>query len=679
MTQSLGRQNNIAVCYTPAGMKLMRTLARKTLRARRLGLALALAIGALAFAARDLALRTLPVDYDEPIYLSVAQTYAAGFQRGELGVLRDDAAPENPQLMKLLFGLAIAPLPDFPAVRPGINAEIPSALLGAARRLSVAFAAAQVFALALLNPLAGVFLALHSRHIQFTSEVMLEAVPALTSLLCVLAWQRSGGRPNRWLFASSVMLGLTAAGKYLYCLAGVAILVDAMMMTLRERRPILQSTRALAPMLAWGGFALAVFIAVSPALWADPIGRLLDSVFFHTRNSSISVNAARYVAEQPLAWLVTPVSWRPGAFVALADGIIAVLAALGAPFLWRRQRVFALWLGLGIVFLFLYANKWPQYALLVSAPLCLSAGMSFRWLLRRTRRAWGRSALLALPLLAITLGAVSRYGDLPANADPAFRDATTLIQQQMAPDEIAIAVLADPAVSGGALEPGWRSWNPLPASALAAPPAMLDYASAARLLNRVAAGRHGVWVLTRQRAYGDPADMLQTLLQRQTGINGPTLEREFERDYAVTHFRFDTGYAPIPEQPALSASIIEPGAGRDVSLAGRGCAQLRPAAAGGVLEIVCFWRSRPYIKLPWDTRARLRVLDPAGREVVAADPLIARSGFPWFHFEQEFAGVYWINLPASFAPGIYTLEAQPVVEGALVAPRVRAPIVISGR
>lgn len=640
---------------------------------------LALMIGALAFATRDLALHHLPVDFDEPIYLPIAQTYAAALHRGELDALRDDAAPENPQLMKLLFGLAIAPLPDFPAVRPGINAEIPAELLSAARRLSVVFAAAQVFALALLNPLAGVFLATHSRHIQFTSEVMLEAVPALTSLLCVLAWQRSGGRPNRWLFASGVMLGLTAAGKYLYCLAGVAILADALIMTLRERRPALQAARAFAPLLAWGGLAVAVFIAVSPALWADPIGRLLDSVFFHTRNSSISVNAARYVAEQPLAWLVTPVSWRPGAFVALPDGMIAVLAALGAPFLWRRQRIFALWLGLGIVFLFLYANKWPQYALLISAPLCLSAGMSIRWVLRRTRPALVRAALVALPLLAITLGAVSRYGDLAANADPAFREATELIQSQMASDEIAFALLADPAISGGWIEPGWRSWNALPIDTLGAPSGMLDYASAARLLNRQAAGRHGVWVLTHQRVYGDPADALQTLLQRQAALNGPALERELDRDFAVTHYRFDTGYASTPEQPALSASIIETAAGRDASLASRGCAQLRPAMTGGVLEIVCFWRSRPYVKLPWDTRVRLRVLDPAGREAVSADPLIARSGFPWFHFEQEFAGVYWINLPASFAPGNYTVEAQPSVDGALVAPRVRAPIIIGGR
>ena len=290
-----------------------------------------------------------------------------------------------------------------------------------------------------------------------------------------------------------------------------------------------------------------------------------------------------------------------------------------------------------------------------------------------------RALLLALPLLVIAIGAVSRYGDLAAKADPAFREATALIQSRMAPDEIGFALLADPAISGAWIEPGWQSWNGLPMDILEAPSGMLDYASAARLLNRQAAGRHGVWVLTRQRVYGDPADALQTLLQRQSALNGPTLEREFERDYAVTHFRFDTGYAPIPEQPALSASIIEPGAGRDVSLAGRGCAQLRPAAAGGVLEIVCFWRSRPYIKLPWDTRARLRVLDPAGREAVTADPLIARNGFPWFHFEQEFAGVYLVDLPAGLVPGNYTVEAQPAVEGALVAPRVRAPIIIGGR
>jgi hypothetical protein len=129
----------------------------------------------------------------------------------------------------------------------------------------------------------------------------------------------------------------------------------------------------------------------------------------------------------------------------------------------------------------------------------------------------------------------------------------------------------------------------------------------------------------------------------------------------------------------LSASVIEPGAARDASLTSRGCVQLRPVATGGALEIVCFWRSRPYVKLPWDTRVRLRILDASGRERLAAGPLIARSGFPWFHFEQEFAGVYLIDLLAEMAPGSYSVEAQPSVDGALVAPRVRAPIVISGR
>ena len=65
--------------------------------------------------------------------------------------------------------------------------------------------------------------------------------------------------------------------------------------------------------------------------------------------------------------------------------------------------------------------------------------------------------------------------------------------------------------------------------------------------------------------------------------------------------------------------------------------------------------------------------------MVAADPLIARNGFPWFHFEQEFAGVYLVDLPAGLVPGNYTVEAQPAVEGALVAPRVRAPIIIGAR
>jgi hypothetical protein len=216
----------------------------------------------------------------------------------------------------------------------------------------------------------------------------------------------------------------------------------------------------------------------------------------------------------------------------------------------------------------------------------------------------------------------------------------------------------------------------VPAASLGARNGMLSYDGAAALLNR-AAGRHGVWLLTYQRTFGDPAETVETLLQRQSPANGPSEVHEFPRGYALVHYRFGAGYEPLPIPAPRTEFAVEPTAGTGRSLRSEGCAQLRTTsvgAEGGTLEVTCFWRSAPYEKLPWDTRVRLALRDSAGRAVAQGEPLIARSGFPWFHYEDEITGVYLLTLPPGTAPGRYELVVQPLIADADAAPMIRATI-----
>jgi hypothetical protein len=87
-----------------------------------------------------------------------------------------------------------------------------------------------VLALAVINPLAGFFLGIDTLSVKYTSEVYLEALPLLTSLLCGLTYVRwvdraheprtSGQPPVLWLIPSALFLGMTAASKYVYGVVG---------------------------------------------------------------------------------------------------------------------------------------------------------------------------------------------------------------------------------------------------------------------------------------------------------------------------------------------------------------------------------------------------------------------------------------------------------------------------
>jgi len=88
---------------------------------------------------------------------------------------------------------------------------------------------------------------------------------------------------------------------------------------------------------------------------------------------------------QPFVWLVDPqpTRWHPGVIFIGLDPLIALLGAAGAPLLWRRQRVVVLWWLIGLAFTLAWSTKWPQYSLVMTAPLCLCAAEALRWLWSR--------------------------------------------------------------------------------------------------------------------------------------------------------------------------------------------------------------------------------------------------------------------------------------------------------
>ena len=390
-------------------------------------LVLVLAIVLLAAVLRGLAVARLPVDFDEPVYTEAGLVYAAAIRAGDLSLLRLDPAPEHPGLVKLVYGGVFLlspslwegtgdPLPNPLPGGEGTGDPLPNPLPGGegTRGTSAVVGVVHVLLLALVSPVAGALLAVHSYTVKYTVQVYLEALPMFTATLCVLSYMmarkssrkgRQGGkerqedsswrslppwRPLREPFfwtLSAVALGLTAAGKYIYAVAGLAVAADYLWRLAAERRP-----RGLLVLLGWGGLAVLAFFAANPALWPDPFGGLLDSLAFHTAYSqSAHVQQSGYPWYQPFVWLVAPmpVMWHPGIIVTPLDPLIALLGVVGLRPMARawdgRGRVIVLWWGIGLLFALLWPTKWPQYSLIMTAPMCLCAAAGLRSVVQRLK------------------------------------------------------------------------------------------------------------------------------------------------------------------------------------------------------------------------------------------------------------------------------------------------------
>ena len=371
----------------------------------------------LSLGVRLYAAQRLDVDYDEPVYLSAAVSYARSVRTGELKMLAwNQDNFEHPVFYKILYGgvlLTQQPLDRLPDKDLPRLAPIASAAAGpwnvAARYLSVFWGTLAVLALALLNPIAGLVLGVDTLSVKYTSEVYLEALPMLGSLLAALAYGRwfaqvSDGNtaPRRhihWLLLCAVFLGMTTASKYIYGIVALPILIHCGV-ALAQRRVPGRFTWYLA---CWAVLCLLMFFLFDPYLWPHPLGRLMKSIAFHESfQGSRLVQQYHYPFWQPLIWLSAFSVFydlHPArAFLVNLDTIIFALAVIGLPALFRKARLFFYWLITGLLFLLAWETKWPQYTLIILVPFSLSAayGLSTLWdLCRKLIVRWGGQAAAA--------------------------------------------------------------------------------------------------------------------------------------------------------------------------------------------------------------------------------------------------------------------------------------------
>lgn len=375
-----------------------------------------------------------PVEWDEPVYLNAAILYAGDIRAGNFaGILSETYNYEHPIFYKLIYAAVLS------ARSPVAGLDSRQMLAGSIlrsspyfkrflslRAVSVVFGSLGVFLLGLISPLAGLFLAINTYAVKYTSVIYLEALPLALSIAGVSAYTRSRVQfsglsinkraPSTWLAISAACFGAAAASKYIYALPALAVGTDLLFLAARAmagffpnwaskidpspnpRSKEAGESRAFAlnkiirSVLLWAGLLMISFFAANPAILADPAARFSRSVAYsvHYAQSNDEVSRAGYPFWQPLSWLsisiprqptrIDPFFIRPGNFWLAVDEIMLPLALVGVWRLRQKYPVFAIWLVLGLVFLLVWNTKWPQYILAILPPFCLSAALGAQWL-----------------------------------------------------------------------------------------------------------------------------------------------------------------------------------------------------------------------------------------------------------------------------------------------------------
>ena len=360
------------------------TRSSQALRLGAVGLITALSLLLHAQAAR------LPIDFDEDDYMRAGQILADEIRTGNPAILlEDNYRIEHPQFVKMLIAtvmLGMEPIQRIPELPVTANPYelMHRPTLAAVRRMEVAFGVLAVTTLALVSPVAGILLATSTWVIKYTSQVMLESVPLLFSLLGVALYEFARGissarRRRLTYIASAIGIGLAVGAKYPYAIAGLAIVVD------RLRRSRRGETLRLKDAIGWSAIAALAFFAVNPYLWSDPIGRLIASAAYHPAyTTSEQVQSTGYPMWQQLIWLMQSVPWHDdqNIFLVKFDTWMLPLALIGLVPLARKRPVYAIWLGLGAVALFFWPTKWPQYLLTIAVPYALAGAAGIALLVK---------------------------------------------------------------------------------------------------------------------------------------------------------------------------------------------------------------------------------------------------------------------------------------------------------
>jgi 4-amino-4-deoxy-L-arabinose transferase-like glycosyltransferase len=354
-----------------------------------------LAAVAAAVGLRLRAVNMLPTDYDEPVYFHAAQLYSEEIHTGDLtGIMNVDVNMEHPPLFKILYGFVLTAFPPTQELTQAqvdnpLSTTLPQPQGRALRLTSAGVNVLEVLLLAILNPMAGLCLAVHTYSIKYTSQIMLEALPAFTSLVVVAAYLKARKKMNFFLVLSAIFLGLTVASKYMYAIIVVPVLVHWILIW-KEGQERIHFKKMIGPVLLWGGIAVVSFFLADPYLWPSPIERLESTISYHFAYAQgAHVAEVGYPWWQPFVYIFSSVPWHPTVFTLPLDGFIFILSLFGFKRSWQKEPIYILWFVIGMFFLLIWPTKWPQYILMVAAPLMMIAAEGVDYLiLSPIRESW---------------------------------------------------------------------------------------------------------------------------------------------------------------------------------------------------------------------------------------------------------------------------------------------------
>ncbi len=323
----------------------------------------------ITLTALSLRLRTAlynPWTFDEHVYIRVADNYARWIDEGAYERLF--TARQNymhPVLAKYLFAASV--------LLTG-STDDPERSRIVIRLLSVAFGTACVTLLAWMNPFAGLALALHNIPVKFNGLAYLDSIPMLFSFLAVWCYQKSGRRLSPWLYASALAAAAALASKYAFVMTIVAL----GWFVLRNSEDRARASFRFAVVF------LTAFLLLNPVWWARSAPEVAGSFLFHyDYGKSDYVAGTFFPWYQPLVYLfdLKRLVLEPPRLVNL-DILIFVCGLCGLGLLWKRERIYAVWLALATGFLLVWPTKWSHYPLILMVPFCLSGGLFAEYLVQ---------------------------------------------------------------------------------------------------------------------------------------------------------------------------------------------------------------------------------------------------------------------------------------------------------
>jgi hypothetical protein len=316
--------------------------------------------------------QTAPEEVDENNYLAPAVDFRRAIDRGDWeSITKVERNFEHPPLVKFLYSLTLdqAELNQLPEDFGGdfLN-QMPRSLENARWQAALA-GMVSVGGMTLLNPLAGLVMAIQSMLVYYTGVAYLDALPMMFTVLMAWFYTRQPQRKlDFWLAA--VCLGAAAAGKYPFAFGGLIIVIHALFYRLVRIRNL----------ALWGLLALGTFYLLNPYLWTDPIGRLTDQLTFHQDYAS-GRNYSLHIPWQQMIFPRQDIRYDEGLLLpAGIDVLIFLLAVPGSILLLRQKSVFGWWLVAGMIFLMLWRAQWIQHNMIIAVPYCMSVAENLKWI-----------------------------------------------------------------------------------------------------------------------------------------------------------------------------------------------------------------------------------------------------------------------------------------------------------